>query len=177
MKYGKSVSHNSLFATPLRLGYNHAAVYFREVFAMRVFLISCLLSIVVSSAASGGEGVAVPGATEEAIAHDCRVTAELAVELLKMKAKTPPEKMVESAGKLLSSRGYKSSFGDAEFIARFYTGMALQSGPEVDKIMAEMPPDDLALMVDDHEILCLKGVYGGGSGSGQGHGGMGGMSH
>ena len=138
---------------------------------MRIFLISCLLSIAFSSVASGGEGITVPGATEETIAHDCRVTAELSVELLKMKAKTPPEKMVESAGKLLSSRGYKGSFGDAGFIARFYTGMALQSGPEVDKIMADMPPDDLALMVDDHEILCLKGVYGG-SNSGQGHGGM-----
>jgi len=142
---------------------------------MRIFLISCLLSIVISSVASGSEGITVPGATEEAVAHDCRVTAELAVELLKMKAKTPPEKMVESAAKLLSSRGYKGSLGDAGFIARFYTGMALQSGPEVDKIMAGLPPEDLALMVDDHEILCLKEVFGGGSG--QGHGGMGGMSH
>lgn len=145
---------------------------------MRAALISCLLSLLFFSVASGNGGSAAPGASEEMIAHDCRVTAELAVELLKMKAKTPPDTMVESAEKLLSSRGYKGSFGDAGFIARFYTGMALQSGPEVDKIMAGLPAEDLALMVDDHEILCLKGVYGSGDDSGKGHGMMGGgMPH
>ncbi|MBT0652179.1 hypothetical protein [Geomobilimonas luticola] len=145
---------------------------------MRVPLITCLLSLLFFSPAAGEGGIGLPDASEEAIALDCRVTAELAVELLKIKAKSSPENMVESAEKLLASRGYKGSLGDAGFIARFYTGMALQSGPEVDKIMAGLPPEDLALMVDDHEILCLKGVYGSGDGgSGQGHGGMGGMPH
>lgn len=98
----------------------------------------------------------VPEATEKSIVNDCHVTAELSVMLLKMKAKTPPEQLFQSAQKLLSDKGYQGSFGEAEFIAGMYTGSALEMGPEVDQFMAGTNKDDLQLMVNDHEMSCLE---------------------
>lgn len=98
----------------------------------------------------------VPGATETGILNDCQVTAELSVMLLKMKAKTPPEKLFQTAVKMLKDKGYQGSFGDAEFIARMYTGSALQMGAEVDQVMAAISGEDLETMVNEHEMSCLE---------------------
>jgi hypothetical protein len=143
-------------------------------------LLIFLIVLTFSSYASAG-GMTVPGATQEAILHDCRVTAELSVELLKMRVKkTEPAKMEESSKKLLTSKGYKESFGEIGFIAGFYTGMALQQGEELERMMAGLSEEDFALMVEDHEILCIKSAFAGEGGSskrdeGAGHGNLGGQ--
>lgn len=142
------------------------------------------LAVAAPFAALAGDGMTVPGAAKEDILHDCRVTAELSVDLLKMiTKKTSSEKMLEAAAKLLEDRKYKGSFGDADFVAEFYTGMALQADEGLKKQMAEVKEEDFALMVEDHEVLCIKEAFGegdaGGGSAGHGamggHGGMGGM--
>lgn len=114
-----------------------------------------LLSIIL--AATGNVfAMNVPEATETSIINDCSVTAELSVMLLKMKAKTPPENLFQSAKKLLKDKGYQGSFGNLEFVAGMYTGSALQMGSEVDQVMASVNGEDLEIMISDHQMTCLE---------------------
>jgi hypothetical protein len=126
---------------------------------MRIFLVFCIVTLGLVNAAFGVNGMIVPGATEEGIRNDCRVTAELSVKLLKMKAKLTPEQLRQTAHTLLTIKGYKGSFGPIDFIAYFYTGAALQMGTDVDPIMAGVTPEDLANMENEHETSCLDEAF------------------
>lgn len=123
---------------------------------MRQILVCCIATLVISGTIVHAEGLVVPGATEEGVLNDCQVTAELSVMLLKMKAKNPPDQLMSAAATLLADKGYKGSFGDAGFIARFYTGLALQMGAEVDPAMAAATPAELEDMKAEHEASCLE---------------------
>jgi hypothetical protein len=123
---------------------------------MRQLLLFLVLVIILSGTALGNGTNEPAKEADQAIEHDCRVTAELSVILLKTRAKSTPDKLIESAVKYLSSKGYKGSFGDAEFVARLYTGMTLQMENEIDKVMEEMTTEDLRLMELDHEMACLR---------------------
>lgn len=118
--------------------------------------IQAFLLLVTMTAASETYGMTVPGATENGIIHDCQVTAELSVMLLKKKAKSAPDQLVQAAVKLLNDRKYQGSFGNGEFIANFYTGMALEMGAEVDPAMAAATPDELESLLTEHETACLQ---------------------
>jgi hypothetical protein len=80
----------------------------------------------------------------------------MSVQLLKIRAKSTPDKMLQAARDFLVANGYKGSFGDPGFIAEFYTGMALQMEKDVDQYMAGADAEDLEYMEKDHEISCLK---------------------
>lgn len=123
---------------------------------MSKILILSLVFLQISFVAYAGEGMTVTGAKDVEIVNDCQVTARLAVQLMKMKAKTLPEKLPEIGLKILKDGGYKGSFGEADFIARFYAGMALQSEADVDEFMAKATKDDLDRMVEEHEVMCLE---------------------
>lgn len=123
---------------------------------MRIFLLLLIILVLADVA----HGMIVPGATEDGIRNDCAVTAEVAVMLLRMKAKTAPDQLLKAATTILAEKGYKGSFGEAAFIAGIYTGLALQMGSGIDPEMAAASPEDLELMTTDHEISCLGKAIG-----------------
>jgi len=123
---------------------------------MRTIIIICLALLCLTTAAIGDDGISVSGATEADIRYDCRVTAEIAVQLMMKKAKTPPDKLLQYARQQLVDKEYKGSFGDIDFVASMYTGSAIQSGEEVDLFMKDATQEDLELMKDEHEYFCLK---------------------
>jgi hypothetical protein len=122
---------------------------------MRIVLFSWIAMLCLAGAAFGGNGMIVEGATEAGIRNDCRATAEMTVLLLKMRGTSTPEKMYLKALDLLDARKYQGSFGEADFVADFYTGLALQMDKEVDKFMAEASAEDQAQMAEEHEKTCL----------------------
>jgi hypothetical protein len=125
----------------------------------RIVLTLAAAILAFSTTAFGADGMLAPGATEAGVRHDCQVTAELSVTLLQQKAKVTPPQLQEKALKLLTDKGYKGSFGDAGFIAYFYTGMALQMGAEVDEIMAQATAAELEGMEKEHLLNCLKQAF------------------
>jgi hypothetical protein len=125
----------------------------------RIVLTLAIALLGAATSAFGADGLLAPGATEAGIRHDCQVTAELSVSLLRQKAKSTPPQLQESALKLLTAKGYKGSFGEAGFIAYFYTGMALQMGAEVDEIMAQATAAELEGMEGEHLFTCLKQAF------------------
>jgi hypothetical protein len=125
----------------------------------RIVLALAIAILAFSTTVSAAEGLLAPGATEAGVRHDCQVTAELSVALLQQKAKATPPQLQEKALKLLADKGYKGSFGDAGFVAYFYTGMALQMGAEVDGIMAQATAEELESMEKEHLFTCLKQAF------------------
>jgi hypothetical protein len=123
---------------------------------MRILLVFCIATLCMANTAFEANGMIVPGATEAGIRNDCQVTAEMSVMLLKMKAKTGPDQLLQNAAKMLATRDYKGSFGDMSFVAQIYTGLALQMGGAVDQFMASATPEDLENMEKEHEISCLE---------------------
>ena len=117
-----------------------------------------LIVLFIPALASAG-GMVVPGAADNAIRHDCIVTSQMTIALMKMRFKNSPEQIFDAARTMLTEKGYKGSFGDAGFIAEFYTGMALQTDPEIDKALSEANQDEINGMIQEMDINCLKSAF------------------
>ena len=128
---------------------------------MRNAVLFCIAMLGLAGTTFGADGMLVEGATEAGVRNDCRVTAEMTVKLMKMRSAYSPDDLYAMALDQLEAGKYQGSFGDTEFVAGFYTGMALQMDKDVDQFMAQASAKDLAQMTDEHEINCLKSAISG----------------
>ncbi|GAM10569.1 hypothetical protein OR1_02858 [Geobacter sp. OR-1] len=123
---------------------------------MRFLLMLGLFTLLFPTASFGGEGMAIKGAKDADIISDCRVTAKMTVKLMQSKPASQPEKLMAIALKSLKDGGYKGSFGEADFLANMYVGLALQSDKETDDFMVNASAKDIEAMIEEHEVMCIK---------------------